>query len=61
MCCVKINEKTDIMFNKMKAVIPMMTITTEKKPEDLLDVVGFTLRMSVTESKRLKSLINNQI
>ncbi|CAD8119766.1 unnamed protein product [Paramecium sonneborni] len=60
LCCIKINDKTDIMFEKMKAVLPMLTITTQKKPEDILDVVGFTLRMSVTETKKLKSLINNK-
>ncbi|CAD8085130.1 unnamed protein product [Paramecium primaurelia] len=60
LCCVKINNRTDIMFEKMKAIIPLLTITTEKKPEELVDVVGFTLRMSVTESKKLKSQINDK-
>ncbi|CAK57761.1 unnamed protein product (macronuclear) [Paramecium tetraurelia] len=60
LCCVKINNRTDIMFQKMKAVMPLMIITSEKKPEDLIEVVGFTLRMSVTESKKLKSQINNK-
>ncbi|CAD8124927.1 unnamed protein product [Paramecium sonneborni] len=60
LCCVKINNRTDIMFQKMKAVFPLITITTEKKPEDLCELVGFTLRQSVTESRRLKEQANNK-
>lgn len=44
----------------MKAVFPLITITTEKKPEDLCELVGFTLRQSVTESRRLKEQANNK-
>ncbi|CAD8122205.1 unnamed protein product [Paramecium sonneborni] len=60
LCCIKINNKTDIMFQKMKTVFPLIIITTEKKPEDLSDLVSFTLSHSVTESRRLKDLTNKQ-
>ncbi|CAD8151616.1 unnamed protein product [Paramecium pentaurelia] len=52
---IKINNRTDIMFEKMKAIIQLQIITTEQKSQNFVDVIGFTLRMFKTESKRLKS------
>ncbi|CAD8127670.1 unnamed protein product [Paramecium sonneborni] len=54
LCCVKITDQTDIMFQKMKLVFPFITITTKKKPEELSELVTFSLRQSVQESKILK-------
>ncbi|CAD8122667.1 unnamed protein product [Paramecium sonneborni] len=43
------------MFEKMQKAFPMLTITTKKQPEDLSELVKFTLLESVT-----KSIQNNQ-
>ncbi|CAD8064174.1 unnamed protein product [Paramecium sonneborni] len=51
LCCVKINETTNKMFDKMKLAFPLITITTKKQPKELSELVQFTLHQSLKQSK----------
>ncbi|CAD8051063.1 unnamed protein product [Paramecium primaurelia] len=61
LCCIKINETTNKMFQKMQQVFPLLTITSQKQPKEISDQVLFTLKQSLIQSKSIQSKIKNTI
>ncbi|CAD8068087.1 unnamed protein product [Paramecium sonneborni] len=48
--CFKINDSTDIMFQKMQEQFPELMITKKSQPNDFPELVAFALESSITFS-----------